>query len=1147
MDWEEIIMSALRNGHDLNESLKKAAEKAPEEIKLLLRDFPEKILDISETLHVYPEVISLLYFHVFSREGEFFDEYPPEEQISILKRSLDASLKASAISEARGETQLRVTYLRRAADSLYTLGLFTEAERIYREALEIAKNCKKGPEIRNCTAMILNSLANLCWTTHRLDDAETMYTEALNIYSALAGEAPYALPHIATVLVNLGLLYKDMRKFDKAEKMYKRALQMRRERAEKNFDIDAYADVAHALNSLGSLYWTTHRFDDAETVYTEALKRYRVLAQENPGYTPHLAVALSNLGVLYWNTQQFEKAEIYLTEALAIKRELREKNPDMDVDCAQILNNLGILYTTTGKLEKAEKFLIEALTIKRELAEKNPEYTEEISRTLTNLGIVYRRNRKFDEAETIYVEALTIKRELAEKNPGVYLPHIVTALLNLGALYSDTHKFSEAENLYTEALNVCKTLVEESPAIYEPYMAGILNNLGKFYKDTHKFDEAEKAYTEALKIRKNFSEKNPVYTGDYADTLNNLGILYKNLEKFSDAEKNLKKALEKYESLEKKNPGYTPQVAMVLTNLGNLYQKSGVYHKDTEAVIQAETMYTNALERYKTLAEENPDAFTGNVAGVLNNLGILYYDMKEFSQAEKVFREAFHYYKEMASWFYATSVLRNISKIQVDLNILNDSRKLLELAVLFSREKKYAYAQKGLNEDSYTALLDKDIDEDDYFGILEALRDPELLSIPWSQVLSKEERERAHKDVHIQKKVVKRVLEGNVPNLTPDYVNFPEDALFIYVQYLPGYLLFFVVGRSGTIKVIGERAFFTTGIKLLYLLKFQQITVGKSRFINHVRKFEELTREWYTLLPQELRKILEEKSCIVFSPDSSCSFLPFEALQRDETPLCMEKTVTRATSVHQFLNMTAKRPRIDSSLIVGNPWPSSSENALVYSLPSGLNQYRIPFLENAENEATTLAERLPNSTLLLRHRATGEKFLSEVSNHSVIHFSGHGSMGRILFLSGPLKGFPPPFEPDEFSDLRKAGRVDNLERINMMEEWHPITDLDLFDVKLIDDCVVFLNACETGQHKYVGGGYYQGLPAVFLKNGAHSVISSLIPIFDKQSKEFALHFYENLLDDYSVAESLKNARIWAQNTYKAHIYWVPYIHYGPPL
>ena len=216
-------------------------------------------------------------------------------------------------------------------------------------------------------------------------------------------------------------------------------------------------------------------------------------------------------------------------------------------------------------------------------------------------------------------------------------------------------------------------------------------------------------------------------------------------------------------------------------------------------------------------------------------------------------------------------------------------------------------------------------------------------------------------------------------------------------------------------------------------------------------------------------------------------------------------------------------------------------------MPSGSEQIKISFLEGAQEEAEALAEELPDATVLLGSHATGEKFLSEISKHSLIHFSGHGSLGRILFLSGPFKGFPPPFEPEEFSNLRKAERKEGTNPINMMKEWHPITDLDLFDVPLTKGAVIFLNACETGQHKYAGGGYYQGLPAVFLKNGAHSVVSSLIPIFDESSKEVALHFYKTLFNTRSVTGALKKARIWAKNEYKSHIYWVPYIHYGSPL
>jgi CHAT domain-containing protein len=153
-------------------------------------------------------------------------------------------------------------------------------------------------------------------------------------------------------------------------------------------------------------------------------------------------------------------------------------------------------------------------------------------------------------------------------------------------------------------------------------------------------------------------------------------------------------------------------------------------------------------------------------------------------------------------------------------------------------------------------------------------------------------------------------------------------------------------------------------------------------------------------------------------------------------------------------------------------------------------------------------------------------------------------MGRILFLSGPFHGFIPPFEPKVFSSLRKAERHDGDRSISMMEEWHPVTDVDVFDVPLMQGAVLFLNACETGQLGYAGGGQFQGLAAMFLKNGAQSVVSSSIPLYDSHSREFALHFYEELLQTQSPVKSLQKARNAIRETYRTHIFWLPYIHYG---
>jgi len=1240
MNWEEIILSALRNGEDLEVTLKKAAQVAPKEVLLAFENFPEDINEIKRNLKVYPKVVSLLFLHVLAVAGELFYTLPLEKQRNALTTSADASFGAAFIARDLGEKKLEASYLAIAGNALYRLRRFSEAEHALTEAVKKFRALsKENPEVSlPDLATTLNNLGLLYTDTQKFSQAEKVLTDALEIYKPLAGQNPRVYTpntamalinlgrlywsiqkfsqakkvltdaleiwkplaeqnpqvytyHVAMTLNNLGALYRDTKEFSQAEKAYTRALEIRRHLAEKNPEANT-PYVATTLNNLGNLYVDIQEFYQAEKVFTEALEIYRYLAGENPEvYTPEVAKILTNLGNLYWGTEQFSQAEKVFTEALKIYRALAEQNPEVYTPyTATTLHNLGVLYYSIEHFSQAKKVLSEALEMYRTLAKKNPEiYAPDVAMTLNDLGTLYSTITKFSQAEQVYTEALDIYKTLAEQNPQVYTSYVVTTLGNLGTSLLNTQRFSEVEKALTEAIRTYRTLAIKNPEVYTPNIAVMLNSLGNLYSDTHKFSQAEKAYTEALEIRRTLAEKTPeAHTPHVAMALGSLGRLYWSTQKFSEAEQVYTEAIEIYRALAKKNPeAHTPHVAATLNLLGNVYwstqrfseaersytealkiwrnlanqnpeahlpdvavtlNRLGTLYLGTQKFSEAEKVFTEALEIYRTLAEQNPEAYIPQAASVLGNLGTLYNSTQRFSQAEQGYREALEKFKKTKLWFYTAETIYNLFRVKSDTKILENSRKILELAILFSKEEKYKYVQKGTNESIYVDLLENDIST---FSVLEALRDPQLLSLPWDHILSPQELERAQNDLEFQEVLVDDMLEKEVP-YHEFATNLPDTLLFIYIQVVKGYLFFFVIESEGIRKFRCEEEFFSTGRKLLYNLGIQQWAARRVHDLTSVmKKFERSSNQWYKMLPQELRRLIQEKDHIVFSPDYSCSLLPLEALHIDGQPLCIEKTVVRATSLHQFLPLLQKSPCFDSSLIIGNPWPKCDTEHLVYSLPQpNSTPFSLSYLTGAEAEAAALMGQftaLPRSTLLLREEATGEQFLSEISQHSFIHFSGHGSLGRILFLSGPLQGFPPPYEPEEFSNLRKAERIEEDKRINMMQEWHPVTDLDLYDVQLHDGAIIFLNACETGRHKYAGGGYYQGLPAVFLKNGAFSVISSLVPVFDVSSKEFALHFYEILLTTHSVSKALKKARIWAKNKYEAQIYWVPYIHYGPPL
>jgi tetratricopeptide (TPR) repeat protein len=81
--------------------------------------------------------------------------------------------------------------------------------------------CSGGTE-HTSTLSTVNNLGNLYRDQGKMDKAERMYRRALQGYEKAWG--PEHTLTLSTVN-NLGLLYRDQGKMDEAEKMYRRALQ----------------------------------------------------------------------------------------------------------------------------------------------------------------------------------------------------------------------------------------------------------------------------------------------------------------------------------------------------------------------------------------------------------------------------------------------------------------------------------------------------------------------------------------------------------------------------------------------------------------------------------------------------------------------------------------------------------------------------------------------------------------------------------------------------------------------------------------------------------------------------------------------------------------------------------------------------------
>jgi CHAT domain-containing protein len=161
--------------------------------------------------------------------------------------------------------------------------------------------------------------------------------------------------------------------------------------------------------------------------------------------------------------------------------------------------------------------------------------------------------------------------------------------------------------------------------------------------------------------------------------------------------------------------------------------------------------------------------------------------------------------------------------------------------------------------------------------------------------------------------------------------------------------------------------------------------------------------------------------------------------------------------------------------------------------------------------------------------ATGEELNRALlsGDHDVIHFAGHAH------FNGK--------EPDLSGLLLHDQEVFLSQKIQRFVEGQPL---------------VFLNACETGvtANESAGpqtvGEYFwepaEGLASAFLYGGALGCVGSLWPVYDQPAAEFAVTFYNEVLEGQMVGEAMRLARRSIKQQYPDSITWASFVLYGDP-
>jgi tetratricopeptide (TPR) repeat protein len=261
--------------------------------------------------------------------------YIEQEEFSKAERAYSQSLSLSEQLSDSSNSALMLQSL----GVLYSLeGRNDEALRFVVRARQLAQSAVPGDP--NTKAQVLVGFGIVQYHRNNTRQAEKSYNEALEIVRTSSVSFDTSV-----LLNNLGAVYLQQHKFELAEDVLKRALQIKE--ADKSM-VDR--DLTSELNMLGTVYMATGKFAEAEKQYRRSLK---ILESRRSDFAPPIARVLHSLSKAYSKLNRQSESEAALREAAKIAHD----NLNKDFEMTQIVEDYSRLLERHGQKQEAANLL----------------------------------------------------------------------------------------------------------------------------------------------------------------------------------------------------------------------------------------------------------------------------------------------------------------------------------------------------------------------------------------------------------------------------------------------------------------------------------------------------------------------------------------------------------------------------------------------------------------------------------------------------------------------------------------------------------------------------------------------------------------------------------------------------------------------
>lgn len=207
-------------------------------------------------------------------------------------------------------------------------------------------------------------------------------------------------------------------------------------------DRDTAMIIGGILNNLGVTYRELESFFKAEEFFTRTLEFYEGLETGSSGYLPWIGATLTNLSNLYAENEKTEAAITYAGKALRVYEHLSKTEPALYSHyLATSLHNLGLHHMDRDPAV-AEDYFRKAISIREDLAKKEPHaFNADLAASLMNLVELYHSQWEDSLRKDLKDKSMALLKMVQKKAP--HLPQNIPAVKNI---LSDLHYYTERFN-----------------------------------------------------------------------------------------------------------------------------------------------------------------------------------------------------------------------------------------------------------------------------------------------------------------------------------------------------------------------------------------------------------------------------------------------------------------------------------------------------------------------------------------------------------------------------------------------------------------------------------------------------------------------------------------------------------------------------